>query len=78
MTLNLCPVYGIEYFYEIEKCRIRTFPISLWSNISQIKNNSKIEVIVKPKEVCFLQTLHFDCVAIAIIIGINVWLIFFL
>ena len=52
-----------------EKCPKCAYPLNPKNSITQVKNDSKPEVIVKPKEGCFLQTLNFGCALIAIIIG---------
>jgi len=77
MALIKCPECGTEVSDKAEKCPKCAYPIKPESNISQIKSDSKPEVIVKPKEGCFLQTLNFGCAVIGLIIGIIVLIIIF-
>jgi hypothetical protein len=77
MALIKCPECDTEVSDKAEKCPKCAYPIKPASNISEIKSDSKPEVIVKPKEGCFLQTLNFGCAVIAIIIGIIVLVIIF-
>jgi len=77
MALIKCPECGTEVSDKAEKCPKCAYPLKLENNISQVKNDSKPEVIVKPKEGCFLQTLNFGCAVIGIIIGIIVLIIIF-
>ena len=77
MALIKCPECGTEVSEKAEKCPKCAYPISPKNSITQLKNDSKPEVIVKPKEGCFLQTLNFGCALIAIIIGIIVLIAIF-
>ena len=77
MALIKCPECGTEVSDKAEKCPKCAYPIKPENKISPVKNDSKPEVIVKPKEGCFLQTLNFGCAIIAIIIGIIVLVITF-
>ena len=72
MALIKCPECGTEVSDKAEKCPKCAFPIKIESNSSQVKNDIKPEVIVKPKEGCFLQTLNFGCAVIVIIIVVIV------
>ena len=77
MALIKCPECGTEVSDKAEKCPKCAYPIKPASNISQLKNDSKPEVIVKPKEGCFLQTLNVGCAIIVIIIGVIILIAIF-
>lgn len=77
MALIKCPECDTEVSDKAEKCPKCAYPLNSKNSITQVKNDSKPEVIVKPKEGCFLQTLNFGCALIAIIIGIIVLIAIF-
>jgi len=77
MALIKCPECGTEVSDKAEKCPKCAYPIKPANNIPPVNNDSKPEVIVKPKEGCFLQTLNFGCAVIVIIIVIIVLVIVF-
>ena len=72
MALIKCPECGTEVSDKAEKCPKCAYPIKPANNIPPVNNDSKPEVIVKPKEGCFLQTLNFGCAVIVIIIVVIV------
>jgi len=77
MALINCPECGTEVSDKAEKCPKCAYPINP-KRILQKEAITKPEVIVKPKEGCFLQTLNIGCAIIAVIIGIIILsLIFF-
>jgi len=77
MALIKCPECGTEVSEKAEKCPKCAYPLNPKNSITQLKNDSKPEVIVKPKEGCFLQTLNVGCMIIAIIIGIAILAVIF-
>ena len=77
MALIKCPECGTDVSDKAEKCPKCAYPLNPKNSITQVKNDSKPEVIVKPKEGCFLQTLNFGCALIAIIIGIIILIAIF-
>lgn len=66
MALVNCPECGTQVSDRAEKCPKCAYPLNILSK--QIETNR--EIIVKPKEGCFLQTLNFGCLVIIIICGI--------
>ena len=77
MALIKCPECGTEVSDKAEKCPKCAYPIKPVSIIPPVKSDSKPEVVVKPKEGCFLQTLNFGCGVIVIIIAIIVLAVVF-
>ena len=77
MALIKCPECGTEVSDKAEKCPKCAFPIKSGTNTSQVKNDSKTEIIVRQKEGCFLQTLNFGCALIGLIIIIIVLIAYF-
>lgn len=66
MALITCPECGTEVSDKADKCPKCAYPI----NKIQPPNPVKQEIIVKPKEGCFLQTLNAGCMIVAVIVGI--------
>lgn len=70
MALITCPECGASVSDKAEKCPQCAYPINQPKNVQPPPNNIKTEVVVKPKEGCFLQTLNAGCMVIAVILGI--------
>jgi uncharacterized membrane protein YvbJ len=68
MALINCPECGTEVSDKADKCPKCAYPIKSVSPNSTSISEAKTEVIVRPKEGCFLQTLNAGCMFIAIII----------
>jgi len=69
MALITCPECGSTVSDKAEKCPQCAFPINEAKAALSTPKNIKTEVIVKPKEGCFLQTLNVGCMIIAVILG---------
>ncbi len=69
MALITCPECGTSVSDKAEKCPQCAYPINK-SNNPPPPNNVKTEVVVQPKEGCFLQTLNAGCMIVAVIVGI--------
>jgi len=70
MALITCPECGASVSDKAEKCPQCAYPINQQRNVPPPPNNMKTEVVVKPKEGCFLQTLNAGCMVVAVILGI--------
>jgi len=70
MALITCPECGASVSDKAEKCPQCAYPINKQQSVPLPPNNIKTEVVVKPKEGCFLQTLNVGCMIVAVIIGI--------
>jgi len=68
MALITCPECGASISDKAEKCSQCAFPMN--SNQPTQPNPVKTEIVVKPKEGCFLQTLNVGCMITAVILGI--------
>ena len=75
MALINCPECGNEVSDKAEKCAKCAYPLNKTTPNSP--NNLKTEIVVKPKEGCFLQTLNVGCMIVAGIIGLIVLAILF-
>lgn len=70
MALITCPECGNSVSDKAEKCPQCAYPINKSNITIHPPNNIKTEVVVKPKEGCFLQTLNAGCMIVAVILGI--------
>lgn len=68
MSLINCPECGTQVSDRAEKCPKCAYPINDKNQAG--KENPIPNVIVKPKEGCFLQSMNAGCLVIAVIIGI--------
>lgn len=68
MAIIKCPECGSEISDKAKSCPKCAFPMS--SSDEATHNNIKTEIVVKPKEGCFLQTLNAGCMIVAVILGI--------
>jgi len=73
MALITCPECGSEVSDKAEKCPKCAYPIN-----QHAENIKRTEVIVKPKEGCFLQTLNLGCMVIFAIIGLIILWVFYI
>ena len=76
MALITCPECGNSVSDKAEKCPQCAYPFVV---VQPIKPEYKIEpqVVVKPKEGCFLQTLNAGCLIVVVIVIIIAVIIFF-
>lgn len=76
MALIKCPECGTEVSSLADKCPKCAYPIKKTSQPSNPSREPKVYVQhTEPKgEGCFLQTLNFGCMTIAVIIGLIILL----
>lgn len=74
MALINCPECDTQVSDKAEKCPKCAFPIGMDKapTPTPASTDIKQQIIVKPKEGCFLQTLNVGCMIIAVVIGLIV------
>ena len=75
MALITCPECGASVSDKAEKCPQCAYPINK-TETPPPPSPIKTEVVVHPKEGCFLQTMNVGCMITAVILGIIGLIIF--
>jgi hypothetical protein len=70
MALITCPECGTQVSDKAERCPKCAYPINPVTPISSHVIEKKTEVVVQPKEGCFLQTLNMGCMIVVVVIGL--------